>query len=487
MTTVIDQLVVELGLDASKFTLQQREAFEAAKRLEAQQLKAAKEIEHGAGKASNALSATRSQALQLMAVLTGGAGVIAFGRNIMQADAAVGRLSRNINVSVSEISKWQAVTRIFGGDAQSMAQSFTQMSDAFAGMQIGQMSPLIADLRALGAAGGHVIEQFDSMDTKWRKLADNIKAVHDKDPATAGLFGRRLGLDPALFDAMISGNLPKVLQMVKELGGATKESADEAGRLEQNWNKLKLSIEGVGRAVSNKLNIAGWLNSFSEIFEGFSKGKVLKGSWADKIARIYNPGYEGGYVPEADRAGIAPGASVAAPSVGNNAFASQAEKEAYIRAEAARLGMNPNTAMAVAKSEGFNSFVSTIPGETSYGAFQLNVSPGGRKGHLGDQFRAKTGLDPADRNNERQGITFALEHAKKNGWLAFHGAKNTGIGRWDGINPGAGGSTTTTEVSIYGPITVQAPANENPNAWAKSFADAVKNRAFAAQANAGQN
>jgi len=34
--------VVELGLDASKFTLQQREAFEAAKRLEAQQLKAAR-------------------------------------------------------------------------------------------------------------------------------------------------------------------------------------------------------------------------------------------------------------------------------------------------------------------------------------------------------------------------------------------------------------------------------------------------------------
>lgn len=487
MPTVIDSLVIELGLDPTNFNLQQREAFETAKRLEAQQLKAAKNIEHGAGKASTALAATRNQALQLMTLLTGGS-IIAFGAQVANADAQVGRLSRNINVSAEVISKWQGAARIFGGDAQSMAQSFVAMSDAFAGMNIGQMTPLIAELRALGVAGGHVIETFDSIETKWHKVAKNLQAINAKDPATAGLMGRRLGLDPALYDAMISGNLPKVLELVEKIGAATKNSADYSARLEQNWAKLKLSVENVVRALGQKLDVPGWLNSFAEIFEGLSKGKVLKGSFADRLGKIFlGSNYSEGYTPGSDEVGLKPGAAVTAPAIGTGAFTSQAEKEAFIRAAFARRKINPNIAMAVAIAEGFNSFQSSVKNprgpngrEDSWGAFQLYMGGG-----LGNEFQKKTGLDPRNPANERATIDFAADHVAKNGWGAFHGAKNTGIGRWQGVRDGsAQAAGSTTEVNI-GSVTVVAPQGVNANQWAGEFERAVKARAF--QANAGQS
>lgn len=488
MATVIESLVVELGLDASKFNLQQREAFETAKRLEDQQLKAAKNVEYGAERAGTALAGVRTQALQMLAVLTGGAGVVRFAANLTNADAALGRLQRNINISSSTISAWQGAARIFGGDAQSMAQSFTTISDAFAGWKIGMVSPLIADLRAISTAGGKVIDVNKGVEQSMLDLSENLKKIHDsgpEGPQTAAVLGRRVGLDPALYDLMIQGpeKLSLVLDYVKKIGVATKEDTDAFGELEKRINQMGVKAEALGRQIlggkdgiaSYIMRLADWLSlkpgeagkQFMQMIGASPSAPA--GSTEAKASPGYGTLFGG------------PGGS----TTPTGAFVSQAEKEQFIRSEAAKRGINPNVAMAVARSEGFNNFVSTIPGETSYGAYQLNVSPGGRKGHVGDQFRAKTGLDPADPRNERAGIAFALDDVKRNGWAAYHGAKNTGISRWQGVNEGPS-STSTTEVNINGPITITPPAGVDPKAWSAEFADAIKRQAFTAQANAGQ-
>lgn len=476
MATVIDSFVVTLGLDATNFTKAQKAAYEAAKKLEEEQERAAKNIEHGAGKAADALGAVKTQALGMLAVLTGGVGVIAFGTNLNNADAAVGRLSRNLGISVSTLSKWQGVARIFGGDAQTMAQSFTTISDAFAGWKIGAATPLIADLRAISAAGGKIIDVNKGVEQSYLDLAENLRAINARDPDQAGLLGRRVGLDPALFDAMISGNLPRVLEMVRALGGATKDAADNAGLLEQNWNKMRLSAEGLGRVILNKINIAGFLGDMAEIFEGFSHGAVLEGSLASKYF-----GFAKKYTPEA--AGRI-STSLGSPTTGG-AFGSQTEKEQFIRSEAAKRGINPNVAMQIAQSEGFFNFQSQIPGETSYGAFQLHVTPGGRGNHLGDLFQRATGLDPSKPENERAGIAFALDAARQGGWTPFHGAANNGIAKWAGIDRGGGGgSNSKTDIHIEN-INVTAPAGSDPKQFAGAFADALKQRGLAIQANGG--
>lgn len=109
----------------------------------------------------------------------------------------------------------------------------------------------------------------------------------------------------------------------------------------------------------------------------------------------------------------------------------------YIRRAAAQRGIDPEVAVRVAQSEGLNAnpadgwqsnFVKNGKRERSYGPFQLYVDGG-----LGNQFMESTGLDPSNPQTWKQQIDFALDHASKNGWGAWYGARNTGIGDMQGI------------------------------------------------------
>jgi hypothetical protein len=114
--------------------------------------------------------------------------------------------------------------------------------------------------------------------------------------------------------------------------------------------------------------------------------------------------------------------------------------EAYIRSAAIARGIDPNTAVAVARSEGGltswnqQSTYTMANGmrEPSYGPYQLYMNGG-----LGNQFQQQTGLDPRLAQNGPAGVDYALDYAQKNGWSAFHGAANTGITNWQGINRNA--------------------------------------------------
>lgn len=116
----------------------------------------------------------------------------------------------------------------------------------------------------------------------------------------------------------------------------------------------------------------------------------------------------------------------------------------YIRNAAIKRGIDPNTALKVAQSEGGlnswnlqSSFVKNGVREQSYGPFQLY-----KGGGLGNSFMDKTGLDPALAANGPAATDFALDHAAKNGWGAWYGAAKVGVGKWDGIGTGGAGSAT---------------------------------------------
>jgi hypothetical protein len=127
----------------------------------------------------------------------------------------------------------------------------------------------------------------------------------------------------------------------------------------------------------------------------------------------------------------------------------------FIRSEAARIGIDPDVAVRVARSEGLANPVGDKG--KSHGAFQLYT--GGGEGNL---FQKATGLDPADPANEKATITWALQRARQNGWGAWYGAKRVGIRPWQGI--------TGVEPSS-GPLAYTAPAPQSAAAAAPSSQD----------------
>jgi hypothetical protein len=125
----------------------------------------------------------------------------------------------------------------------------------------------------------------------------------------------------------------------------------------------------------------------------------------------------------------------------------------YIRQSAQRYGVDPETAVRVAQSEGLNNYIGDSG--SSFGPFQLHyggVAGGGNKvGGLGDEFTRQTGLNARDPSTWKQQVDFSMQRASKGGWGPFHGAAKTGISKWAGIGgmPGSssamasGGGTTS--------------------------------------------
>lgn len=126
-------------------------------------------------------------------------------------------------------------------------------------------------------------------------------------------------------------------------------------------------------------------------------------------------------------------------------YPTQAEIMAYIVDAARKRGIDPQTALLVARGEGLNarpqegwqSFVPNKNGpngrEDSWGIYQLLKSHNGKKMGVGHEMLTKTGIDPQNPANWQPSIDYALDYAAKNGWSAWYGAKAKGVDKWEGI------------------------------------------------------
>lgn len=138
------------------------------------------------------------------------------------------------------------------------------------------------------------------------------------------------------------------------------------------------------------------------------------------------------------------------------------EVETYIRAAAAKRGIDPDIAVRVAKSEGLakgvwqSNVVKNGRRERSYGPFQLYIDGG-----LGNEFQKRTGKSAADPSTVNDQIDFALDKAIELGWSPWYGAAKVGVGKRDGL-PGR----SATAAASAGPATTAStlPAPADPTA-----------------------
>jgi len=482
--TVIDSFVVELGLDPTKFDAQQKKVVSSFKKNQDDLESRAQNVDKAVSNTAVSLGAMARQAGGFLAAVGGGKFLVDFATQAVGAAAATNRLTNTISTNVGTLSKWQGVARVFGGDAGAMASSFTQLSDAFAGWKIGDVSPLISTFRAISTAGGVTIDMNKGVEQSLLDLAENFKniAAGPGGKEQVGLLGRKLGLDPATISLMMQGSA-RLKEELSKIQALTKDNAEAADQLDQRWNALTLKLQRWGQDSILKL-----APKMEETLATDAQDiHTIMTLW-DKIVNWKNGK---GFVASPDAPAApspSPYASGASGSTGSfrnpdGSVKDPARLDAFIRKTAIEEKIDPNYARRVAGTEGFNNFYSGIPGEKSYGAFQLNRSKDPRGTSLGDKFLKDTGLDPSDPNNEAAGIKYALHHAATSGrgWADWYGARNNGIGQFAGIGQGGGNTTTTIEN-----LNVNVPAGSDGAKIAADVQAALASRTSrAAQANSG--
>jgi hypothetical protein len=504
--TTIDELVVTLALDPTKFTKGQKDALDTFKKTDDEFTKRLKNLEDQNKKAGESFGNITHAAEGLFSVIAG-AGMASFARDTMTSVASTGSLAHNIGEATGELSAFGRMIERNGGNADAAMGSLKGFSDQITRLNtLGQGSQdLFMFLGTIGAReGAGPLETF----MKFAEWAES----HKENPQLVNLIGSQGGFDQGTINEAMKGRV----QVLKDLAAASKgaigpEQVEALTKLQGAWVGLDQALEKTGRDIVTDVAPAltsmatattelieknqKWADILGEVLAAITALTALKpAAW---LLRLLGLGGAASAISAAGPLAVAGGLAYAnlpttlgsEPNIyengqltdygrkitgqGGGAFGSPQEKEAFIRASAIKAGINPDIAMAVAKSEGFNKF--SGDNDTSFGAFQLHVTPGGRGHAVGDEFQKLTGLDPSDPGNEHEGIMFAMEWAKRHGWHDFHGAANSGIGDQQGI----------------GDVTVVVHTDsKDPREHGRVAADAFKNRvnsSIATQANTGLN
>lgn len=427
MPTVIDSLVVEFGLDPKNFTAGQKQILTQVKELQQESQKGATETERQTRKAADGLSMLKREAIAMLGAFFGGRGVKDLVAYLTTFDAAVGRSAKTLNVSTQELSKWQGVAQQTGGTAESVTASLQGITDELNKFQLG-FGPLsfLGPLNALG------ISQFDEktgkLKTATQLLLDLNHAIQGMDPARARALLSAFPIDSNTINMLLLSEktLKDLIAAQEKLGVVTREDAEAAGLLQSAWYGTLQAARSLARVITTYLTPAGisfldtWKDIFNLLRAGDFKG-ALKMYWDGTNGKSSGGGFFDsitGYKNPAGPGSVSGGRS--------------SETEAYIREAAAKRGIDPNVAVAVARSEGLHKYVGDQG--TSFGPFQLhykNNIPGLSNAGLGDEFTRRTGLDARDPSTVKQQIDFALDQAMKSGWGAWHGWKGlpfAGIG-----------------------------------------------------------
>jgi hypothetical protein len=249
----IDELVVTLALDASKFTAEQKKAVQQLKKLEQQQEKNNKESQKSWNSAADAITKAKNQLIAFGAVALGVNGFKDFVATMVTGNAALGRTSQLLNMSARDLDAWGNAARRFGGDAKGVQGSIQGIEGHLAARFTSDQSGFLTTLAQLGANDA-VDWQKNTVDLY--KLADAIKRVKDtRGEQVAYNLAQQLGLDQGTFQMLMQGGdaVKQLHDRYYDMSRVTDENIDASNRLLGKWADLKAEAESLGQSVFSSL------------------------------------------------------------------------------------------------------------------------------------------------------------------------------------------------------------------------------------------
>ena len=235
--TIIDAFVVTLGLDGTKFKQGAAAATSDSKKLSDGAVKSAKDTEAANKRLKDSIGGVRNELLGMFAVFTAGAGLKDFALQMINTDAATGRLAHNIGVATESLSAWQGVLKRNGGSAGDADGGLQSVTDAFEQIQLTGQSPLIPYLNLLKVNLNDLKSPTDTL----LKLAD---AFSKMDPKRAAAIGKAMGLSPAMVNTLEKGRgaVTAMLAEQKKLGVTTEADAAASQRLQDAIAQIETAL-----------------------------------------------------------------------------------------------------------------------------------------------------------------------------------------------------------------------------------------------------
>ncbi|UVS95646.1 phage tail tip lysozyme [Burkholderia glumae] len=251
MATIVDALVVTLGLDAAAFKRGKAEASQATKKLTAEELAAAKKIEANNKIAAESFKRVRTEVLALVGLFTAGLGLTAFTVNTIKTAAALDRMSNNLGMSARDLASWQLAARNAGSSAEGITAALAESQNEIARMRFTGPSEGMQWFFRLGGKTEDLKDGNTYLLARSRIIANMFKV----DPGRARFIAQQMGISDDAFNLLKQG--PEAVQRYRDQQAALADemarAAAPAEALRKQFDLLETKLQSVAVAVLTEL------------------------------------------------------------------------------------------------------------------------------------------------------------------------------------------------------------------------------------------
>lgn len=241
--TVIDALLVTLGLDTSDFRKGQKDVSEDLKKQREDAKKTAKEMAEQGKKAASFFSSIKTELLALTGVTVTAGGLISFVKSTTSGLMDLSIQSKALGLSARELDGWSKSAEAAGSSAEKISASLQGFQGAIQGARVGDYSSSIfGGLAQLNALTGQNFDVWGQDASSLAKTSlDALRKI--SDPNLRRQVGLSLGFDDATLQRNQEGKfLPDVDRLTKS-SGITDASTKGAKEFTAAWAELNQSLE----------------------------------------------------------------------------------------------------------------------------------------------------------------------------------------------------------------------------------------------------
>lgn len=253
MPTIIDSLVVTLGLDSSGFKKGQTEVKKGLDDTRKNADQTAKDMEAAGKRAASFFGSIRTELLALVGVTLSAQGIKTFITNMTSDLMRLGIESRALDISAKSLDGWERAAAAAGSTAERMAGTLGNFQKTLTNIRTGggQDDPLFGALASFaGATGANFDYQNDNAEKIMRKIASNWGKL-SKDAQRR--FGSMFGFDNATQQGLANGSLVQDADRFAKISRATDEATRKALEFNRRLEQMKQNFAAASQVLYEAL------------------------------------------------------------------------------------------------------------------------------------------------------------------------------------------------------------------------------------------
>jgi hypothetical protein len=284
--TVVDALVVTLGLDAAAFKRGKSEVAVATKKLTAEELAAAKQIEERNKRAADSFRALRTELLAIVGLFAAGLGIKNFAEETVQGAIATGQLARDLGMVPGQVRAVEQSFDRLGASAADADDAMRGIQEQAAKLKNGEfddrLQAYLMNASRAGVKGASVRDVDDPIKKLQQDAQIAQQLAQTQGRGFAILAMQQEGYSRAMADALMNGPAALRAEMERQskLNQLSQDEADRLRALDNRWKDFK---EGI--VLSAQRAVIGMTPAFEAIMKLLTPLSDWFAAHADQIGK----------------------------------------------------------------------------------------------------------------------------------------------------------------------------------------------------------